>query len=238
MRFAICNLVLLIAVLGCDDRKSTVAATKVIAAGTASVHGKVSFGGTVAPPVVIDKGGLCSHGEPLVDETVVVGEDRGLANVVVYIGGVSSSNPPPGEPVVLDQKDCRYVPHVLAMRAGQVLRIRSSDAEVHNVHSFSSDNPAFNVAMAKAGAEKDVLLQRPETFRVKCDVHPWMTGYVAVMTSNFFAVTKDDGGFEIKGLPPGSYELVAWHERFGELKQTVEVKDDAVTVNLVYRASN
>jgi len=234
LRFAICQLLIVIAVLGCDERKAAESTAKLIATpGLASVHGKVTFGGKVPEAAKIDNS-ICKHAEPIVDETVMVGNGSGLANVIVSISGVRTPARASASEAVLDQKDCRFAPHVVAVRAGQTLRIKNSDAEAHNVHGTPSDNAAFNVALATAGSSKDVSFTSPEVIRVKCDVHPWMTGYIDVFESEYFAVSSSDGSFEIKGLPPGSYELVAWHERFGELKKTIQVTDGPLEANFAY----
>jgi hypothetical protein len=127
---------------------------------------------------------------------------------------------------VLDQKGCQYHPHVLAMRVGQTLLVRNSDAFLHNVHALAVDNPGFNVGQPSIDPGKQVgTMKAPEVFKVKCDLHPWMMAYVHVIGHPFFAVTKQDGTFTIPaGLPDGKYALIAWHERLGEKQVIVEVK--------------
>jgi len=218
---------------GCDDRKVAKVPAKVVSPGSASVHGTVKLTGK-APEVAKIDNSICTHAGPIADESVLVGSNGGLANVVVSITGVRSPSGPPAEPVVLDQKDCRFVPHVVAVKAGQALRIKNSDAEAHNVHANPAANASFNVALTVPGSSKDMSFTEAEIFRVKCDVHPWMTCYVGVFDSDYFAVTDADGRFEIKGLPPGSYELAAWHERYGELKQTIEVSNGPLEANFAY----
>lgn len=220
---------------GCDDRKSTPAkpARVIEAAGSASVHGKVMLGGKAPVMAKIDNS-ICTHAGPIADETVLVDADGGLANVLVSIAGVRSPADIPAAVVELDQKDCRFVPHVVAVRAGQPLRIKNSDAEAHNVHANPAANASFNVALTVPGSSKNMTFTEAEVFRVKCDVHPWMACYVGVFDSEYFAVTDVAGRFKIKGLPPGSYELVAWHERYGELKQTIEVSNGPIEANFAY----
>jgi hypothetical protein len=172
----------------------------------------------------------CHAGAPkLKQETVIVGATGGLANALVYLEGAPRSATTRPAPV-LDQVDCRYVPHLLGIVAGQSLVVRSSDAgTMHNVHLTASVNAAQNFGMTAAGQTRNLKLDRAEhdpPIRVKCDVHPWMTAYVAVMDNPYFAVTGDDGTFELPGLPPGSYKLVAWHELYGRREQAVTVSDD------------
>jgi plastocyanin len=233
LRWAICNLLIAVAVLGCDDRQASVIELKRVTPGNGQIVGKVSFGGTVVTPAKIDNS-ICHGAAPIVDEAVVTGKENGLANVIVSVAGVSSATTVSNGAVELDQKDCRFSPHIVAVRTGQTVKIKNSDSEAHNVHANPAANLAFNVGLTSAGASKDVMFAVSEVFRVKCDVHPWMTAYIGVFDSDYYAVTNADGEFEIKGLPPGSYELVAWHERFGELRKTVTVSDGRQEANFAY----
>jgi plastocyanin len=189
------------------------------------IRGKVILVGKA--PVIQETATATCHGQthPVMDESVIVAADGGLKNVVITIEGIGPSVPR-GEPPVLDQINCTYVPHVLGVTVGQELVIRSQDAEPHNVHLLADKNPAFNASMTTAGSERRVKFDQPEIMRVKCDVHPWMTAHVIVVENPFFAVTGDDGSFEIKNLPAGSYKLAAWHELFGRQEQSITLADD------------
>src|SRR5205085_11453199 len=132
---------------------------------------------------------------------------------------------PRGEAPVLDQVGCRYSPHVLGATVGQQIVFRSSDSTPHNVHLMGPDGDLHNFALAAAGQERGLALGKPQLVRVKCDVHPWMTAYIGVFENPFFAVTGDDGSFEIKGVPAGSYKLSIWHEQYGRQEQPVTVAD-------------
>src|SRR5688500_7200543 len=118
-----------------------------------------------------------------------------------------------------------YVPHVIALMAGQPLKVKNSDAFLHNVHSLATVNPPFNFGQPTKDEGKEVESPKAaEVFRVKCDVHPWMSAFIAVFEHPFFAVSKEDGTFTIPGnLPDGKYTLVAWHEKFGEQEKEIEV---------------
>jgi len=226
------------------------AATVVPAA--ADVTGKVTLVGTPPDMPTIDMSGQkeCAalHPDPVTEETVIVGDKGQLKNVVVSLvkttdeddKAVPNQPPPPADPVVLDQKGCMFVPHVLALQAGQPLVIKNSDPFLHNVHSQSTVNEAFNMAMPTAndGEKADPQPKAPEIFKVKCDVHPWMTGWVAVFDHPYFAVTGDDGTFDIKGLPDGRYTMRAWHERYGTRDQTVTVKDGKGTVDFTFKTDD
>jgi hypothetical protein len=156
---------------------------------------------------------------------VVVANGGKLANVFVYVKeGLPQGNfAVPREPVVLDQKRCRYNPHMLGIMAGQPLKITNTDTADHNIHDMPSNNLAFN--------ESQMPTDQPITKRfpnaemmipVQCNQHPWMRAYINVMSHPYYAVSAADGSFEIKNLPPGEYTIAAVHEKFGE--QTMKVK--------------
>jgi hypothetical protein len=132
--------------------------------------------------------------------------------------------------VVLDQDGCVYKPHVMGIMVGQPYRILNSDGILHNVHTLPKINPTFNRGQPATVEEMTTTFSKPEAmFQVKCDVHPWMSAYVGVFTHPFFSVTGTDGRFTISGLPAGTYEITAWHERLGEQTASIAVDDDDTT---------
>jgi plastocyanin len=156
---------------------------------------------------------------------VVLAKDGKLANVFVYVKeGLPQGNfAVPSEPVVLDQKGCRYNPHILGIMAGQPLKITNTDTADHNIHDMPSNNPPFNESQMPT--DKPVIKKFPNVemmIPVQCNQHPWMRAYSNVMSHPYYAVSALDGSFEIKNLPPGEYTIAAVHERFGE--QTMKVK--------------
>jgi plastocyanin len=215
---------------GCDasDASESPAAPPPVVAGTGVIRGTVKFTG--AAPVVMTSRVPCHDGQVDVpDESVVVNDDGTLRNVFVYLEGApASGDGPTKEPAVLDQVGCRYVPHAVAVQVGQSLRVRSSDATLHNVHSLARANRPFNLSMTQAGDEKTVTFAKHEIAPVKCDVHPWMTAYVGVFENPWFDVSDDAGAFAIAGVPDGSYTLVAWHERYGQLEKSLAVAEGQV----------
>jgi plastocyanin len=176
---------------------------------------------------------------PMKDEEVVVGPGGGLANVVVRVtDGATGHYDPPATPAALDQSACMYRPRVQAIVAGQMISIRNGDQTLHNVHGYKGASTLFNQAeipglpplARKIGDAGDVL-------KFKCDVHPWMTGYVIVNANPFFAVTGPDGRFKIAGLPPGRYTLTAWQERYGaKTAQVTVAADKPAEVSFAYDA--
>jgi plastocyanin len=221
--------------VGCCGRDSNPAVAPVtVASGPCVVHGSVKFSGDIPPIRYV--GGDCFPGaEPVPAESTVVNPDETLKNVVVYIkAGPNVRMPDPPE-AVLAQKNCRYVPHVRALRTGQVMNVTNHDPTAHNVLVQSDDNPAENIEELQGGSH-GFHFDHAGIVRFRCQVHPWMSAYVYVFDNPCFAVTGDDGTFEIGHLPPGSYTLVAWHEKYGEIEKPFTVAGDKpVVVDFEYR---
>jgi hypothetical protein len=170
---------------------------------------------------------LWADGAP--DESVLIKDGR-LRNVFVHVK--EGLKPAwafaiPTAPVVMGNERCLYSPRVVGVRAFQPIRFSNGDATIHNVHGISALGD-FNVVLPDRNATRDVVRDRAEIMlSVRCDLHPWMQGWIGVCAHPFFAVTGDDGAFEIPRLPAGDYVLEAWHERFGT--RTVRVKVAAET---------
>ena len=201
------------------------------AATAGGVSGRVTFTGTpaAAEPIDMAEEAVCSakHSTPPMSETAMVGADGGLANVFVYVktGPVTTMQfPTPGEQVVLDQNGCLYAPHVMGLQAGQELLVRNSDDVLHNINATPTENRPFNRSQPQAGMEFTTSFDAPEVMiPVRCDVHGWMEAYIGVTSHPYHAVTSADGSFSLPNLPPGDYEVEAWHEVYGTLTQTVTV---------------
>ncbi len=199
------------------------------ATGSSAVAGRVVFDG--APPenpkfrMSADASCAKSHPGEVTKEEIVVGKDKGLGNVFVWVkSGISGTYPAPAVPVVLDQKGCLYEPHVFGLVVGQPLEIVNSDDTLHNVHSLAETNDAFNLGMPKQGMRFTRTFDKPEVMvKIKCDVHGWMASYAGIVPHPFFAVSGKDGGFEIRNLPAGTYMLEAWHEKLGRQTQQITV---------------
>jgi plastocyanin len=197
-----------------------------------SISGTVVFEGTPpAPePISMKSDPNCQPGQAPVSEPVKVGANGGLQNVFVYVkDGLGDLRfPVPATPVVLTQQGCRYAPHVLGIQVGQPLEIVNGDATLHNVHAVAKTNREFNAGQPIQGMKMThTFTAREVMVPFKCDVHNWMNAWVGVLDHPFFAVTRDDGTFEINGLPPGTYTLEAWHEKLGTATQTITVGEKA-----------
>jgi plastocyanin len=203
-------------------------------ARTGTIKGRISVSGKAPGNPVIRMGmdPMCARinaGKRVVDEVVVASADGSLANAFVKLEGSFPGTPVPTEPVTIDQRGCIYGPRVVGARVGQLLRVRNGDNLLHNVHSISTAANGFNVAQPIAGMQYDFRLKDQEILKLKCDVHRWMVAYVDVVSHPYFAVSGGDGSFTINGAPAGKQTLSAWHERFGVLKQTADVKPGATT---------
>lgn len=205
-----------------------VAMTAVISAASAEpgvIRGQVNFVGEAPAPVQLKITGdnFCEEVNsktPILREDVVVNKNDTLKNVVVWIsgGGPDSyyTGSAPKQPAVLTQQNCGFYPRVLAVQAGQQVQINNADPTIHNVNAQPAKNPRYNKAMIPGAPPVTVTFTKPEVaIKLKSDIHPWMVAWVAVFDHPGFAVTADDGRFEISELPQGDYVLSAWHEKFG-----------------------
>ena len=192
-----------------------------------TVSGKVTYTGTPAKPKAIDmsKEPSCAkqHATPVTTETVVAGPGNVLENVVVYISAGADEPNPPSQAVTFTQKGCQYIPHVVAMHTGQELDVLNADQTSHNIHPMAKANPEWNKSQPPGSPPIKVTYEKVEFIPVKCNVHPWMHGYFAVLGTSHYSVSGDDGKFSLKGLPPGKYTLTAWQEKFGTQTQEVTV---------------
>ncbi len=210
-----------------------------------SITGKTSFSdkdGEAEKRTVVkmDADPACvaaNKGKVGTDTVLVNKSDSTIQNVIVHI-----KNAPKGEApkdgLKLDQKGCMYNPHVLTLMTGQTMTVMNSDETLHNIHGLPQQNPEFNFGQPRAGMTKDLTFDRPEIFKVKCDVHPWMGAWIGVFEHPFHAVSGSDGTYKIDNLPAGDYEVVAWHEVYGEQTQKITVKDgDPTELNFEFTAA-
>ena len=236
MRSLLLLLCVTLALIGCDRHEpthgaaSSEASTQPARTGTASIRGIVMLSGR-APQMATIANKPCHDGAPPLKEEKVVTDGSGhLQNVIVYLEDAPPAPPAANLPQeTLDQVNCQYVPHVVALRTGQTLHVTTGDAAMHNVHGLCTANEPFNFALVRPGQSRDLIFARAEMFPVSCDVHPWMKAYVHVFTHPYFAVTGSDGSFEIHNVPAGTYTLVAWQENYGSLEQQVTTPEHQTT---------
>jgi len=211
----------------------------------ATVTGVVKFRGTppTMPAVDMSKEPECRdhYASPPRDQAVVVDDNGALSSVFVYVKAGLDDNvrdAVPRDSAWIDQVNCRYEPHVLGAQVGQRIAIRNSDSVLHNVNAKPTLNRGFNISQPAQGMVSSRKFRAPEVMvRIVCDVHGWMTAYVGVLPHPYFVTTGDDGSFAIPDLPPGTYTIEAWHEKYGT--QTVEVTvgtDETKAIEFTFEA--
>lgn len=217
------------------DSKTVTAA--VDSTGTAVIIGEITFEGkapkkwtkSLAEDMAVESVCIAEYSDDPVSDSIVLGKENQLANVFVHIAKGVPTNAEyatPSEPVVIDQKGCMYKPHVVGAMVGQEIKILNSDGIMHNVHALPAKNTEFNKAMPKTKKTYSHTFEEAEPiFPIKCDVHPWMGGYIGISNHPFFNVTDIEGKFEIRNLPAGTYDVKAWHEKLGTQTQAVTVED-------------
>jgi plastocyanin len=224
---------------------ATPSGQKVDTATAGDVKGSVMLDGTApkneaikmnADPVCVKE-----NKNPQFQETYTVGGDgKSLANVFVYVkdGLGNYVYDTPTESAKIDQKECRYHPHVFGMRVGQPLEILNSDPTLHNIHAMPKGNQEFNTGQPIQGMKTSHTFTAKEVMvPFKCDVHGWMNAYVGVLDHPYYAVTGADGKFELKSLPPGTYTIEAWHEKLGTTTQSVTLgQKETKEVNFTFKA--
>jgi plastocyanin len=207
-----------------NTEEPTTAAKPLPSKDAGTITGKISYTGAAPAPVKIqtDADPACAKASPNLTSEEWVVKDGKVANTFVYIkdgtladgtklGDYSSAVP--SSPVVLDQNGCHYKPHVLGVVVNQNISITNSDPTTHNIHFMPKNNPDWNQSQVQGAPAMTHKLTHAEVLApVKCNQHPWMKSYVGVMKTTLFAVSGEDGSFSIKGVPPGKYTVVAWHE--------------------------
>jgi plastocyanin len=200
-------------------------------ADTASIKGTVRIKGELPRrrriPVEADPKCAAMHGkDPLLSDEVVADAAGNVQWAFVYVkeGLGDQKFELPKAPALVEQKGCRFEPHVFGVMAGQEVKFKNGDTLMHIVHVQPRINREFGFSQAKPGEERIKVFSSKELIRVFCDVHPWMVSWAHVVDHPFFSVTGPDGKYSIKGLPPGKYTLEVWHEKYKPVTQVVEVK--------------
>ncbi len=208
------------------------------AAGTGSIKGKVSFTGTAPemPALKREADPFCAK-TPMKDEAVVVNSNGTLKNVAVTVQGAPAAVPEGEVHAEIDQANCMYSPRVVTAAFDQNLKIVNSDPILHNVHTYADAKTLFNRAQPKGSPAIDKKFSKDDgsVVKFKCDVHPWMTGWLILNDNGLNAVTGDSGEFEIKNVPAGTYKIQAWHETYGPKTVDVTVEaDKAAEANISF----
>jgi len=209
-------------------RAGTPAASPTVA-DAAIVKGVVRFTGSVpaAKNISMSADPSCAkqHSGPVLAQEVITDSRGGLQNVIVFVaeGLGDRTFDPPAEPVVIQQKGCQYQPHVLVVRANQRVEVVNDDPMAHNIHPTPTNNREWNKAQLPGAKLEEAFAREEVAIPVKCNIHPWMRGYIAVFKHPYFIITREDGSFQLPNLPPGTYTIKAWHEKLGTATQTVTI---------------
>jgi plastocyanin len=207
-----------------EDTGTTTGKTYAAKGNEGTISGTVSYNGAAPESKKIDTSAdaACTSKSPNLTTEEWVVKDGKLANTYVYIkdGTLADGSKindysfaTPTASATLDQNGCHYKPHVLGVMVNQPINITNSDPTTHNIHFTPKNNPDWNQSQPNGAAPLQHKLARAEVLvPVKCNQHPWMKSYVGVTKHPFFAVSAEDGTFTIKGVPPGKYTVVAWHE--------------------------
>jgi plastocyanin len=195
-----------------------------------SISGTVKFKGTAPAPKKLDVGkdkDVCDK-SPKVDQSLTV-KNGNIADAVVTITDIKKGKKIELKKVTLDQQGCQYHPHVVAFPIGSTVEIINPDGILHNIHSYSKVNSAFNMAQPKFKKTIEVKIDKAEVIEVKCDVHGWMEGWLVATETPYFAVTDDSGSFKLENVPAGTYTVEVWQQKLGKSTQkvTVKAKEDA-----------
>lgn len=209
--------------------------------GLGTITGVIAYNGAPPAPKKIDTSAdpVCGQKNPTLSTEDTVVKDGKLANVFVYIKDGAASDgtkigdyawTAPSSAVTLDQNGCHYKPHIIGVQTKQKLTITNSDPTQHNIHWTPEKNPEWNQSQANGAPAIDKSFNQAEVMvPVKCNQHPWMKSYIGVMKTPFFAVSAEDGTFTIKGVPAGTYNVVAWKE--GGAKGTEKTMSVTVAAN-------
>lgn len=203
----------------------------------ATLRGTLTYEGPVPKPQVmeVDHDQTCCARVPILPETLLVSASGRVKNGVVWLEGVKGDKPWPSTGGVLDQEGCVFRPHVQVLGDGQTIQFLNSDPIIHNIHTWPRTNESISVSQLAKGVGRPIkrAFRAPDEMKVTCDVHKWMSAWVIVRDNPYFAVTGEDGEFEIAGIPPGSYTMVVWHESLERVVRTVKLDAGAARVEAV-----
>jgi hypothetical protein len=238
-----------LAIAGCgksEKSESSSPASNVDPATAGSITGTVTLDGSppVSRPIDMSASPACAQANPgpVFSPTVVTGANGALANVVVYVkdglGHYRFDTPP--ETAVLEQKNCMYLPHVVALMTNQRFEIQNNDPTMHNVHPLPKQNRQWSNSQPAGSAPLKQTFANPEfAMPVLCNVHPWMRAMVFVFDHPYFAVTSTTGRFELKNLPAGTYTIEAWQETYRAQDQTVTIgAKESKAVTFTFKSSD
>ena len=167
-------------------------------------------------------------GSDIPNESILI-DNKGVKNSVISLHGKKLKKR--GGEYKLDQKKCRYEPHVIAVPLDSELKIHTSDPINHNIHTYSFENDPINIMFLPGQDAYSQEMEEAEIIKVECDLHNWMRAWIIVTPNAYSTVSDSDGSFEIPDVPPGKYELTAWHETLGSITKNITVGNDGLNIN-------
>jgi plastocyanin len=196
-------------------------------AADGSIEGAVDFTGKAPTPAKLHREAdpYCAK-TPMTDPSVLVKNGK-LENVWVHVtkGATGTAKVDTTKVVEMDQKNCMYTPRMTTAVVGQKIQAKNGDPVLHNVHTYLGSATVFNKGMPNEKTPPIEYTAKDEgMMRWKCDVHPWMRGYIGISKNGLQAISGSDGTFKIDNVPPGKYTLEAWHEKYGTKTQEVTVE--------------
>ena len=193
-----------------------------------TIKGAATFSGERHPLALHKTGKYKKACGPEVPNETLITHNKGIKNVVFSLYGKNLEST--AGKYHLDQKQCRYEPHVLAMPVDSELKIHISDPFNHNIHTYSFDNDPINIMFTPNQEAYSQEMEEAEIIKVECDLHSWMTAWIVVTPNSYSAISEGNGTFEIDDVPPGNYKLTAWHETLGSLTKDITIKGDDVNI--------
>lgn len=198
--------------------------------GTVSLSGKYDR----PPPLkVVKSRSFCGLTVP--NETFLVDPHGGVRNAVVTMRPLDRAVTAEPARIVLDNKHCAFTPHIQVAKLGSELVLKNSDPILHTVHARLGTDTLFNVGLPQWRQVVKVL-DRVGVIKIDCDVlHTWMSAAIVVVSTPYFAVTGEDGSFNIDSVPAGTYEVEVWHERLATKMARVTVQESTTTrIEVIY----
>jgi plastocyanin len=200
-----------------------------------TIAGTVTYAGVAPKPerLEITRDQKVCAATPHFSQQLEVGAGGGIRDAIVSVREIEKGAPlAPAKDVTFDQRGCVYIPHVLAFPAGSTIKVMNSDGIIHDLRTYSTANPPLNLVQPANVKSIEVKIDKPETIKVGCYMHPWMSAWWYVAGNPYYAVTNARGRFEIHDVPPGTYKIRVWQEKLGERTRSVTVKaGKTVTVN-------
>jgi len=195
--------------------------------GGATLRGTLTYKGPVPKmdPLAVDHDMDCCAKVPIYPETLLVSADGMLRDGVVWLEGVAGDKPWPTEKGVMDQVGCIFIPHLTIVGVGQTMEFLNSDPIIHNIHTWPRQNSPMSVSQLAKGMGRAIkrTFDLPDEIKITCDVHKWMGAWIIVRDNPYYALTGDDGAFEIADIPPGTYTMVVWHESMERVTRKLEL---------------